>query len=353
MPTSRPFAYNTGSSIAGTEQIGNLAVGFPTAGFSSTGLEWWNGPDEESGHVIAVQVADESQPTPEMGNSASVGFYRTASLTNESFIDLAQYISRNIANDPQIFLSGSAAKTWLNNNGYWTSFVDSLGIVTSNLQLYLTAGDTDSYPGSGTSWLDLSPNAYTTATLVNGTGYSSDGGGTLTFNGATHYVDVNQSLSSETFTVGSWFKTSAGGIKMILCKETTAGWPWNYRIWLNGGTIVGDIAQSGGTNVSITSPLSNYNNGNWYQVMFSRNDSTLRLYVNGVEIRNVSDTLTGTIVNSQEVWIGRSAFTGGGISPTGNYPYSGSISEIMIYNRVLSDAEILQNYNATKTRFGY
>ena len=53
-----------------------------------------------------------------------------------------------------------------------------LGIVTQNLQLYLNAGNVSSYPGSGTSWTDLSNNAYTT-TLVNGTGYSADGGGTF------------------------------------------------------------------------------------------------------------------------------------------------------------------------------
>lgn len=228
----------------------------------------------------------------------------------------------------------------------------TLGIVTSGLQLYLNAGNSSSYPGTGTTWTDLSTNGYTTSTLLNGVGYSTDGGGTLTFDGNNDYVDTNQSLSSEEFTVGAWFKTSAAGIKMILSKETTAGWPWNYRIWLNGGTIVGDVAQSGASNVSISSILTNYNNGNWYNVMFSRNDSTLRLYVNGVEVRNVSDTLTGTVSNSQEVWIGRSAYTGGGASPTGLYPYSGSISEIMIYDRVLTDAEILQNFDATKIRFG-
>lgn len=224
-------------------------------------------------------------------------------------------------------------------------------IITENLQLYLNAGNNSSYPGSGTSWIDLSNNSYT-ATLVNETGYTSDAGGTLTFDGNNDYVDVNQSLASEEFTVGAWFKSSAAGIKMILSNEVTVGWPWNYRIWLNGGTIVGDIAQSGGVNVSISSVLTNYNDGNWYNVMFSRNDSILRLYVNGIEVNNVSDTLTGTISNSQEVWIGRSAFTGGGIRPTGSYPYNGSISEIMIYNRVLTDGEILQNFNATKDRFG-
>jgi len=219
-----------------------------------------------------------------------------------------------------------------------------LTIVTSGLQLYLNAGDNSSYPGSGTSWTDLSPNGYV-ATLTNGVGYSSNNGGTLTFT-STQYVDTNQSLISEAFTVGGWFKTTSGGIQMILSKETAGGWPWNYRVWLNGGQIVGDIALTGGQNVAITSPLTNYNSGNWYQVMFTRDDSNLFLYINGTQIRTIPDTLVGSITNSQELWIGLSAYLGG------SYQFSGDISEVMMYNRVLSSTEILQNYNATKTRFG-
>ena len=64
MATSRPFAYNTGSPIGGTDQVGNLAIGYPTEGFESTGLQWWSGPDEDPGYVIAKPVALNSQPTP-------------------------------------------------------------------------------------------------------------------------------------------------------------------------------------------------------------------------------------------------------------------------------------------------
>ena len=79
MPTARPFARNTGAAIAGTTQVGNLAVGIPTAGFAATGLPWWNGPDEEPGYVIATQVAANNQPTPvstsyTIGQSAEGGF---------------------------------------------------------------------------------------------------------------------------------------------------------------------------------------------------------------------------------------------------------------------------------------
>ena len=62
MATTRPFSYNTGRPIEGTIQVGDLAVGYPTNGF--TEMEWWNGPDEDLGYVIAQPVPNDSQPTP-------------------------------------------------------------------------------------------------------------------------------------------------------------------------------------------------------------------------------------------------------------------------------------------------
>ena len=118
MSTSRPFTYNTGSTINGTIQIGNLAIGTPTAGFASTGLQWWNGPDEDLGYVIAQSVPEGNQPTPFTGITASVGFFRSTILSESSFIEISQRVSTN-----QTFATGDAATTWLNANGYWTSWV--------------------------------------------------------------------------------------------------------------------------------------------------------------------------------------------------------------------------------------
>ena len=222
-------------------------------------------------------------------------------------------------------------------------------VVTENLQLYLNAADPASYPGSGTSWFDLSANAYTT-TLEGAPAFNT---AYFTFDGTTEYVDTNQSLAAEEFSVGAWFRTSAAGIKMILSKEETGGWPWNYRIWLNGGQIVGDIAQSGASTRNINSPLTNYNNGNWYLVMYTRSTATQLLYVNGVQVATAAGSFpSGTISNAQELWIGRSAFTQGGASPTGSYQYTGDLSQIFIYDRVLSGPEIRQNFNATRVIYG-
>ena len=61
---ARPFAYNTGAPIAGTTQVGDLAIGYPTSGFEATGLQWWQGPDESTGYVVAKPISAGNQPTP-------------------------------------------------------------------------------------------------------------------------------------------------------------------------------------------------------------------------------------------------------------------------------------------------
>ena len=68
MATARPFAYNPGSPISGTTQVGDLAVGFPITGFTNS-PQFWNGPDEELGYVIAVPISGNTQPTPLLGNN--------------------------------------------------------------------------------------------------------------------------------------------------------------------------------------------------------------------------------------------------------------------------------------------
>jgi len=90
-----------------------------------------------------------------------------------------------------------------------------------------------------------------------------------------------------------------------------------------------------------------YNNGQWYLAMFTRDDSNWYLYVNGSQVATRADPYTGSVTNPQELWIGRSAYTGGG-----GYQFLGDIGQVFIYNAVLTPAEILQNYNATKSTYG-
>lgn len=221
--------------------------------------------------------------------------------------------------------------------------VSSQWIVLDGLQFYISAANTSSYSGSGTSITDLSPNAHT-ATMFNATFDAADSGGTFVFDGTGDYINTNQSLDSENFTVSVWFRTITAGINMIVSKETSAGNPWNYRMWLNNGQLIADMAQ-GATQSSLTDN-SNYKGGNWIFATFTRDDNTWRLYKNTTQVQTKADNYIGSVVNSQPVWIGRSEYLGG------SYDFTGRISEVLIYNRVLSAAEITQNFNATKTRFG-
>ncbi len=118
MPTSRAFAFNSGSTISETSQVGNLAIakGPDIDSLSYAGLEWWMGPDEDLGYVIGYQAVN--QPTQIIDKTAKVQFWRSPVKTEQSFIQLARYVS----NFTQTFSTGLEACTWLNNNGYWTSF---------------------------------------------------------------------------------------------------------------------------------------------------------------------------------------------------------------------------------------
>jgi hypothetical protein len=125
MATARPFAYNPGELIDGTEQIGNLSIGFPTSGFT-TNPQYWNGPDEDLGYVIAKPISGNTQPTPLSGVTASVGFNRSPLKTQQSFVDYTNSIFN------QNFTGGTDAKTWLNDNGYWTSFTELFIVSAGN-----------------------------------------------------------------------------------------------------------------------------------------------------------------------------------------------------------------------------
>ena len=132
MATSRPFTYNPSPNpnINGTEQVGDLSVGIPISGFT-TSPQFWNGPDEELGYVIAHPTPSGFQPNP-VFIPAYLGFWRTPDLTDGSFISLAEYVSVQNST-PQTFSSATQASTWLTTNGYWNSYATSFTITSSRV----------------------------------------------------------------------------------------------------------------------------------------------------------------------------------------------------------------------------
>jgi len=226
-------------------------------------------------------------------------------------------------------------------------------IITDGLQLWLEPDLYSSYPGSGTSCYDLSPNRYTT-TLVNGVTYSTARAPSFGFDGATNYryIDTGQYLNYETFSISSWFKSSiTTTYQMLFSKEQIGGSPWNYRMFLGitDGRVYADITN--GTTASV-SGSTNLCDGVWHNAVFVRSVAldTVYLYVDGALITSNTDGTTGSMANNQNVWIGLSAFTGA--SPTGSYPANGQIGQSLIYNTALTATQVQQNFNAMRGRYG-
>jgi hypothetical protein len=115
------FAYNTGAPIFGTTQVGDIAVSNIDVEYSDNygGVQWWGGPDETNGYVIAHTDPSGSHDGG-AGGPAFLGFWRSSGLTDQDFLDLCNSIPPRIGDTP--FTNTSDASAWLTANGYWTSF---------------------------------------------------------------------------------------------------------------------------------------------------------------------------------------------------------------------------------------
>ena len=223
--------------------------------------------------------------------------------------------------------------SWIN-----LSFSNSLnGLVKDGLVLALDAGRTLSYPGSGTTWTDLSGNG-NTGTLTNGPTYSSANGGSLVFDGVNDRVDVLNPGISQTFTVSAWVNCSnVASSNNIVSKNG----PYfmrivNSKVRFNVLTSVGSwLFQNGTTTLS---------NNIWYNFSMTYDSSFFKGYINSNLEFNTAKT--GSISTNNGLHIGYTPAAG---EQAG---FNGNIAQVSIYNRALTAQEIQQNFNATRGRYG-
>lgn len=173
MATTRSFAYNSGAGITGTSQIGSLAVGSQPISYEG-GVTWWNGPDESLGYVIG-----HTSGTRTSGNGAftipspTVGFWRSPSLTDQSFLDTCNLLFG------QGFVNAGSAKTWLNNNGYWTSYA---GATSDSIRAALSTSVASYDAATVGNFIKVTASEYSNVIL--------------TVAGASGYVNNNTDLTS-------------------------------------------------------------------------------------------------------------------------------------------------------------
>jgi hypothetical protein len=223
-------------------------------------------------------------------------------------------------------------------------------IVTDGLVLALDAGSKKSYPGSGTTWRDSSGNG-NDGTLVNGVSYSGTNGGSLVFDGSNDYIDFTSepNLNGKSFSAECWFKTTDISMRLIQNASTGAfGTKAGFQISVTNTTFTNTaVTDSSGNFIRFTSVSAvPYINGEWHNICltFNTTTGTAELYLDGNFSESGTDTgLIGANMNGFGLEIGRA---------NSNVQHlNGNISVAKIYNRALTAEEILQNYNATKSRF--
>jgi hypothetical protein len=224
-------------------------------------------------------------------------------------------------------------------------------IITDGLVLDMDFGSSKCYSGTGTSCKDLSVNNFN-GELVNSPPYtSSTNNKFFSFNGATSSslirIPNSTLLDTQTPSVEVWIKTNTTtqyGFwfeKGVVNSQYSLFQHENVIYWRQN-TSVGLISLI--TNTSSTAGL---NTTDWFQVTGTYVSGSRKLYVNGI-LKN-SDSATGTIATSNG---GMSIGVYGGYSGGRGYYYNGDIAIVRVYNKVLTPAEVLTNYNSLKGRFG-
>jgi len=200
---------------------------------------------------------------------------------------------------------------------------------------------------TGGGWADLS-GASNHGELVNGPTYNSSNGGSLVFDGSNDMIIIpeNSALNTQTPSVEVWVKTNATTQNGFWFEKGTVN--TQYSLFQEGGVIQWrqNFSGSGTTNLSTTT-ATYMNTSNWYQVVGTFTSGARRLYINGVLVN--SDTQGGTITTNAN---GMSIGVYGGFNGSRGYYYNGNISAVKIYNKELTAAEVQQNFNATRGRFG-
>ena len=216
-------------------------------------------------------------------------------------------------------------------------FGQQQGIVTDGLKLWLDASNPLSYPGSGTTWFDLSGNG-NNGTLVNGVAFSN---GAMVFDGVNDYISFNNSLyvsNSIGHSISIWIKRGNNppyqGIMTIRINSVKS------NILMMSGTSSNYSLAYGGVGLSPKSLITPLTVGQWHNVTFVALNGTSKVYINGIEN---TKTYSPSYAGFNEI---------NKFGQYGNNWMLAEINDTLIYQKALTKTEVLQNFNATKSKYG-
>ena len=233
-------------------------------------------------------------------------------------------------------------ETYLNEkyNAYTVPSITQDGLV-----LWLDAGDSRSYPGTGSTWYDLSP-SNNNGTLNGGVTYNGNNGGAINLDGFNGYVDfgsytpANESFTLET--VFTWNDYDTDNIGFLFSGNSE-----NLELHTGGGSGTNGIrfipAGNGGNPYLLDETNIIDANVNHMTVVWNAASNIASIYKNGAFV--TSSTLNGASIETlQDLSIGKRA--------NDSYYFSGNIYITRLYDRVLNSTEITNNFNASSARFG-
>ena len=219
-------------------------------------------------------------------------------------------------------------------------------IVISGLTMYLDAANPKSYVSGSTFWNDISQRGLV-GTLTNSPTFSNTKVGSIVFDGVDDYIDIPTSPivndSYNNWTIDVWMRPStqtsrfispnSGGLFQFITYDTV-----NQRIILN-------IAETNlGANIRLrTTPVSSMLIYRWSMLTISINNLSIKFYINGILTNTYTETIN--IASWEGAWRLGQRYNN-------TFWYLGEIAMVKTYSRELSSSEVLQNYNATKSRFG-
>ena len=216
-------------------------------------------------------------------------------------------------------------------------------IITENLTFAIDAGSTRSYPGSGTAVTDLAGTS--NVTLANGVGFGTNNGGVFTYDGVDDQGTAGDFFNYQAFTINLWVNPGSTQVQYadIIDNDHNGNRNWVCQQAGSSQNVYSFGVHGASFENSYTGDFT-LTAGDWVNLTFTYDGTRVRGYNNGVLF--ATGAALGTTINyyQQDFHIGR--WGGGGRNWEGEY------GPLYCYNVALTAAQILQNFNAQRSRFG-
>lgn len=219
--------------------------------------------------------------------------------------------------------------------------------IFSSLDAYLDANNPVSNPGSGTTWTDLSGNGRN-ATLYNGASFTtSESISFVNCDGTNDYLDlVGLNYTSQDFSISSWLRIASSdyGVEDVFLYFTGYFDTNGYNLYTSAGAFIGNtffITNQSGANQISSTIVNSLPREKWFFLTLTRSSARAKIYVNGVHCTN-------GYANHVNPSSGAYNFT----MATNFVGYAAlKIGALIAHTKILSDQEVLELYNFTKTKY--